>query len=162
MIGSDRLRIEARDSFGAFSFRKPVSTSLESAPTFAKSLADNQPAGPIDYVDDQGPHAAEAAQENSSKMQTQNTPDNSFASRARRWIEHLGPYQSLALLAVPTSLVEPLKLVAVAVAGEGHWITGTIMIVVAYAASLLLVERLFRLVRPKLLMLPWFARFGTA
>jgi len=33
------------------------------------------------------------------------------------------------LLAVPTATVEPLKLVAVAVAGEGHWIAGTAMIV---------------------------------
>jgi hypothetical protein len=40
------------------------------------------------------------------------------------------------LLAVPTSMVEPLKLVAVAIAGEGHWVTGTIMIVAAYATSL--------------------------
>ena len=32
------------------------------------------------------------------------------------------------------------------------------MIVAAYAASLLVVERLFRIVKPKLLMLPWFAR----
>jgi hypothetical protein len=64
----------------------------------------------------------------------------------------------LVLLVIPTSLVEPLKFIAVAVAGEGHWITGTIMIVVAYAASLLLVERLFMIVKPKLLTLPWFAR----
>jgi hypothetical protein len=78
--------------------------------------------------------------------------------RLRRYIERLGPYQSLVLLVIPTSLVEPLKLIAVAVAGEGHWITGTIMIVVAYAASLFLVERLFRIVKPKLLELPWFAR----
>lgn len=59
---------------------------------------------------------------------------------------------------MPTALVEPLKLIAVAVAGDGHWITGTVMIVAAYAASLLLVERLFRIVKPKLLTLPWFAR----
>jgi hypothetical protein len=78
--------------------------------------------------------------------------------RLRGYIEGLGPYQSLALLAIPTSLVEPLKLVAVAVAGDGHWITRTIMIIAAYAASLLLVERLFSIVKPKLLMLPWFAR----
>jgi len=51
-----------------------------------------------------------------------------------------------------------MKLVAVAVAGEGHWITGTVMIIAAYAASLLIVERLFRMVKPKLLTLPWFAR----
>jgi hypothetical protein len=79
--------------------------------------------------------------------------------RLRRSIERLGPYQSLARLAVPVCLVEPLKLVAVALAGEGHWITGTAMIVAAYAASLLVIERLFVIVKPKLLKLRWFARF---
>ena len=81
-----------------------------------------------------------------------------FLPRLRRYIERLGPYQSLVLLLIPTSLVEPLKLIAVAVAGEGHWITGTVMIGAAYAASLLLVDRLFVMVKPKLLTLPWFAR----
>jgi hypothetical protein len=75
----------------------------------------------------------------------------------RAYIERLGPYQSLVLLAVPAGIVEPLKLIAVAVAGEGHWITGTAMIVVAYSFSLLVVERLFRIVKPKLLTIPWFA-----
>lgn len=79
-------------------------------------------------------------------------------SRLRRYIEGLGPYQSLVLLLIPASIVEPLKLAAVAIAGEGHWITGTAVIVCAYAASLLLVERLFRIVLPKLLTLRWFAR----
>jgi hypothetical protein len=83
-----------------------------------------------------------------------------FLPRLRRYIEGLGLYQSLVLLLIPTSLVEPLKLIAVAVAGEGHWITGTVMIVVAYAASLLLVERLFMIVKPKLLTLPWFPALG--
>ena len=78
--------------------------------------------------------------------------------RLRHSIERLGPYQSLLLLAVPTSIVEPLKLVAVAIAGDGHWITGTVMIVAAYATSLLLIERLFVIVKPKLLKLRWFAR----
>jgi len=78
--------------------------------------------------------------------------------KLRSFIEGLGRYQSLALLAVPTSRVEPLKLVAVAVAGDGHWITGTVMIIIAYATGLLLVERLFSIVKPKLLMLAWFAR----
>jgi len=79
-------------------------------------------------------------------------------SRLVRLIRNLGPYQSLLLLLVPTSVIEPLKLVAVAIAGKGHWITGTAMVIAAYAASLLLVERLFKLVKPKLLTLPWFAR----
>jgi hypothetical protein len=76
----------------------------------------------------------------------------------RRYIERLGPYQSLALLAVPVCLVEPSKLIALAVAGEGHWVTGTLMIIAAYAASLFIVERLFSIVKPKLLTLPWFAK----
>jgi hypothetical protein len=79
-------------------------------------------------------------------------------ARARRRIQRLGPYQSLALLLVPLSLVEPLKLLALFVAGKGHWLTGTGMLVAAYAGSLLLVERLFRVVKPKLLMLDWFAK----
>jgi hypothetical protein len=78
--------------------------------------------------------------------------------KVRRFVEGLGPYQSLALLLVPAAIVEPLKLVAVAVAGDGHWITGTAMIVFAYAVSLFVVERLFAIVKPKLLTLPWFAR----
>jgi hypothetical protein len=75
-------------------------------------------------------------------------------ARLRRSIEGLGPYQSLALLLVSTSLGEPLKLIAVVVAGDGHWIAGTVMIIAAYAASLLVGERLFKMVKPKLLTLP--------
>jgi hypothetical protein len=84
-------------------------------------------------------------------------PVRGLAGRTRAWIEQLGPYPSLLLLAVPAAVVEPMKLAAVAVAGKGHWLTGTWMIIAAYAASLLVVERLFGIVKPKLLMLPWFA-----
>ncbi len=85
----------------------------------------------------------------------------SMAAGVKRSIERLGPYQSLLLLAVPISLVEPMKLIAVAVAGEGHWITGTAMIIAAYATSLLVIERLFAIVKPKLLKLRWFARIWS-
>ncbi|MET4447605.1 hypothetical protein ABIB75_005906 [Bradyrhizobium sp. GM2.2] len=80
----------------------------------------------------------------------------------KRRVENLGPYQSLFLLAVPTATVEPLKLVAVAVAGEGHWIAGTAMIATCYLLSLVVVERLFVIVKPKLLTIPWFAKLWTA
>ena len=82
-------------------------------------------------------------------------------SKIRHRIEGLGPYQSLALLAVPTSIVEPLKLAALAIAGEGHWITGTVVIILAYCTSVFAVERLFSIVKPKLLSLDWFARLWT-
>ena len=99
-------------------------------------------------------------------MRTGSATDTTPRKRGAPWrirhrIEGLGPYQSLLLLAVPTSIVEPLKLVAVAIAGEGHWVTGTLVILAAYAASLLLVERLFAIVKPKLMMLGWLARLWT-
>jgi hypothetical protein len=82
-----------------------------------------------------------------------------LAAAIRRRIEQLGPWPSLILLAVPICIVEPLKLVGLAVAGEGHWIGGASVAIAAYAASLLLVERLFHIVKPKLLALRWFAKF---
>ena len=65
------------------------------------------------------------------------------------------------LLAVPTCIVEPVKLAALALAGDGHWYTGVAMIVAAYATSLLVVERLFVIVKPKLLQLRWFSKLWT-
>ena len=79
-------------------------------------------------------------------------------SSIRRRIQKLGPYQSLVLMLAPLLLVEPLKLIALVIAGKGHWLTGTGMLIGAYAASLLCVERLFRAVKPKLLLIKWFAK----
>ncbi len=76
---------------------------------------------------------------------------------ARRRIQQLGPYQSLALMLLPILLVEPLKIVALWVAGNGHWLTGTGIMIAAYAASLVVVERLFKIVKCKLMTLNWFA-----
>ncbi len=82
-------------------------------------------------------------------------------SGIRRRLQQLGPYQSLILILLPLLLVEPLKLVALVIAGKGHWLAGTGMIVGAYAVSLLCVERLFRALKPKLLMMKWFAKGWT-
>jgi hypothetical protein len=80
----------------------------------------------------------------------------------RRRIQRLGPYQSMVLVALPVALVEPLKFASLFVAGKGHWLTGTGMIVTAYAISLLMVERLFKIVRPKLTTLGWFAKLWAS
>jgi hypothetical protein len=75
----------------------------------------------------------------------------------RERIAQLGPYPALAIVVLPLAIVEPLKLVALVVAGEGHWLTGTIVLIAAYAVSLFIVERLFRMLRPQIMRLPWFA-----
>ena len=75
----------------------------------------------------------------------------------RKAIEQLPPYPSLILVGVPLAIVEPLKLAIVFFAGEGHWVAGAAAMVLAYAVSLFITERLFVIVRPKLMTLPWFA-----
>jgi hypothetical protein len=75
----------------------------------------------------------------------------------RRALERLPPYPALLVLAVPLSIVEPLKLTALFVAGEGHFVAGTVVLGCAYAVSLFITHRLFVIVRPTLMRLPWFA-----
>jgi hypothetical protein len=86
--------------------------------------------------------------------------------RLRRRIEGLPPYPSLFILAAPLAVVEPLKLATVCIAGEGHWVTSGLVMLFAYAVSLFVTHRMFVVVKPKLLTLPWFARawakFSTA
>jgi hypothetical protein len=84
-----------------------------------------------------------------------------FLARTRRRAQKMSPYLSLVLLLVPVALVEPLKLAALIFAGKGHWMTGTAVLLGAYAASLFFVERLFRMVKPKLMTLNWFATLWT-
>jgi hypothetical protein len=74
----------------------------------------------------------------------------------RRNIQRLSPYASLFLLAVPLMLAEPLKLAAVFIFGSGHLLAGLIVMLSAYLVSALLVEQLFKIVKPKLLALSWF------
>jgi formate-dependent nitrite reductase membrane component NrfD len=82
-------------------------------------------------------------------------------ARTRRCLQKISPYLSLVMLLVPLLTVEPLKLLALIVAGKGHWFTGTGMILGAYALSLLVVERLFRVVKPKLMTISWFSKLWT-
>ncbi|HUI14358.1 MAG TPA: hypothetical protein VL048_12925 [Xanthobacteraceae bacterium] len=74
----------------------------------------------------------------------------------RRQIERLPPYPALALIAVPLAVVEPLKLVTLFIIGKGHWLAGVVTMICAYAVSLFVTERLFKMVKLKLLTLPWF------
>jgi hypothetical protein len=91
-------------------------------------------------------------------QQQHNRYPMTFLAKARRRIQKISPYLSLLVLLVPLLLVEPLKIAALFLAGKGHWITGTGILVAAYIVSLFFVERFFRVMKPQLLMLPWFAK----
>lgn len=80
----------------------------------------------------------------------------------RRRLQKLGPHMSLVVLAAPTAVIESLKLAAVFVLGNGHWATGLMVLLCAYTVSLFVTERLFQIVRPSLMTLPWFKTAWTA
>jgi hypothetical protein len=84
-----------------------------------------------------------------------------FAASARRRIQQFGPYKSLAALLVPLLIVEPVKMTGMAFVGLGHWVGGACMIVGAYAASLLVVDRLYRVVKSKLYAMSWCAALAA-
>jgi hypothetical protein len=75
----------------------------------------------------------------------------------RRYLLTLSPYTCLFLVAAPLAIIEPLKVVAVFACGKGHWIIGLIALFSVYLLGLFLVERLFKIVKPKLMKLSWFA-----
>ena len=73
----------------------------------------------------------------------------------------LRPYPALVVLGVPAGLIEVLKLGAVYWVAQGHVVSGTAALLALHAASLLATERLFTVVKPQLLTIPWFAALWT-
>ena len=79
----------------------------------------------------------------------------------RRFLRRLGPYPCLLFLAVPLSIIEPLKLVALFILGDGHFVVGLLIMACAYGASLFVTEQLFVVVKPKLMTLHGLPEFGS-
>ena len=79
-----------------------------------------------------------------------------------RFLRRRNPYVCLIGLAVPIAIVEPLKLLALYILGNGHEVLCLTVIVFAYAGSVFIIERLFKIVKPTLLEIPWFAASYSA
>ncbi len=79
-----------------------------------------------------------------------------------RWIEArlrtLSPWGALAVFAVPTVALLPVKLAALWLIGEGHVWMGTLVIIAAKLIGTAVVARLYTLTQPALMQLAWFAR----
>jgi hypothetical protein len=75
-----------------------------------------------------------------------------------RWIAGLPPGAALIVIALPTTLLLPLKLVAVWLLANGHLATATLLFLAAKIASTALIARIFILTKPSLMRIAWFAR----
>lgn len=77
--------------------------------------------------------------------------------RFERWVARLPRLAILILLAIPFCFAEPLKFVALFWMAEGHARTGLVTLVLAYLASFVIVERIYRAGEAKLMTYGWFA-----
>lgn len=84
----------------------------------------------------------------------------SFAPLARleKFIASLPPYAALGVFALPTTLLLPLKFVAMWLLANGHVASATGLFVGAKVASTALIARIFMLTKPALMRISWFAR----
>ena len=73
------------------------------------------------------------------------------------FIVRLPPYGALAFFAVPSTLLIPVKVIALYFVAHGHALAGLLTVAIAKVAGTALVARLFVLTRPKLLRIAWFA-----
>jgi hypothetical protein len=76
-----------------------------------------------------------------------------------RQIAKLPPYAALVVFFVPTLLLLPVKLAALALIAKGQALLGVGLVVAAKVIGTALVARLFQLTQPALMRLPWFAHF---
>lgn len=79
-------------------------------------------------------------------------------ARAEALVSRLPPYPSLVVFALPSAILFPVKLGAIALLAGGHVIKAGLLLAAAKVTSTALVARLFVLTRPQLMQIGWFAR----
>lgn len=77
--------------------------------------------------------------------------------RMEIWIAARHRLTILVLLAIPFIIVEPLKIVGLFWIGRGAFVSGIVLLGVAYLAGFVIVERIYSAGRAKLLTIGWFA-----
>jgi len=74
-----------------------------------------------------------------------------------RGVARLPPYAALFAIAIPTTLLLPLKFVAVWLLANNHFASATLLFLGAKLASTALIARVFILTKPALMRIAWFA-----
>jgi hypothetical protein len=77
--------------------------------------------------------------------------------RIATWIQSLGAYPSLFLFIVPLIVLEPVKPLGLYWIGTGRQIGGVLVLIVGEVIKILVLERIFRITRPKLMSFRAFA-----
>ena len=82
-------------------------------------------------------------------------------ARLERWLAGLPPWAALLAFVAPSTLVLPVKLAAVWFALQGRFGLATASVVVGKMLATALVARLYQILRPTLVTMPWFLASET-
>src|SRR4051794_8390046 len=85
-----------------------------------------------------------------------------FSRSVLELVGRLPPYGILALIAVPFLGAEPLKVAGLYWMATGHPAAGAALLILAYATSLIIVERLYAAGRDSLRTIGWFEKMMCA
>jgi hypothetical protein len=77
-------------------------------------------------------------------------------ARLEAWLKGLPPWAALVVFLAPSTLVLPVKLAAVWFALQGKYVMAGIAVAVGKVLATALVARLYKVLRPTLLRLPWY------
>lgn len=82
-------------------------------------------------------------------------------ARLEAWLGRLPPWAALLAFVAPSTLVLPVKLAAVWFALQGRFGLATASIVVGKMLATALLARLYQILRPTLVTMPWFLASET-
>jgi hypothetical protein len=82
-------------------------------------------------------------------------------ARLEAWVARLPPKAALVVFIAPSALVLPIKLAAVGFALHGNLALATSSILLGKMLATALVARLYRILRPTLITVPWFLAAET-
>jgi hypothetical protein len=78
------------------------------------------------------------------------------------WISRLPPAGAAVVFLLPTTLILPVKLLALHSMAHGHVLRGGLVILAAKVLATALFARIYVLTQPALMTLPWFVRLHDA
>jgi hypothetical protein len=78
-------------------------------------------------------------------------------ARLEQRVRAMPPWAAVAIFLLPVVMLLPVKLLALLLFGHGHYASGLALLAGAKLVGTALVARLFQLVQPTLMHVPWFA-----
>jgi hypothetical protein len=82
-------------------------------------------------------------------------------ARVEAWLVRLPPYAALFAFVAPSVLILPIKVIALWFATTGHYTLALATLVVGKMLGTAVLARLYRILRPTLMAIPWFATVDT-